>query len=114
MVPAQACSDPWVRTFLLADEQDASAALARVMDLVRAGRQGMGEVTSRPAGVANRPAWSSQFTVPLDRDGTGPTTEQTYYFIQVDGGVAVLSVVSTAPLDHAGIVHGIVATLRAG
>lgn len=102
----------WVRTFLLPDEHDARAALARIMDLVRAGRQGLGEVTDKPAGVANRPAWSSQFTVPLNADGTGPVTEQTYYFVEVDGGVAVLSIVSTAPLDHARVVHDIIATLR--
>lgn len=75
----------------------------RVMGDILGGRQGVRDLGSGPTFVATRPAWSVRFTVPLAADGSGPLTEQTYYF--VDAGERILAF-AFGSLGTGGTGHG--------
>jgi hypothetical protein len=69
---------------------------------------------SNPTLIATRPAWYIHLTVPLIADGTGPPTEQTYYLVEVNQGIALLAFGSlgSGGTGHAAVAQAIVASLR--
>jgi hypothetical protein len=100
----------WLRIFLLPGTEGVAVTAQRVTAELLTGRQGVRDLVSNPTLVATRPAWYLRFKLPLNADGTGPVIDQTYYFLQLDRGVAALASGSLegqpAPVEVA------VATLR--
>ena len=102
----------WLRLFSYPPGEGVAVTAQRVAGELLAGRRGAGEVLSGPTFVGTRPAWIVRFEVPLNPDGSGPVTQQTYCFLQLDRGVAALAFGSLRSDVHAPFVQSVISTVR--
>lgn len=102
----------WVRVLVYPPGENVGATAQRVTTEVLAGRQGARDVAGRPTTVAGRPAWVVTFKVPVNPDGTGPLTDQTYYFLPTDRGVVALAFGTLDFGGHAALVSLTMATVK--
>ncbi|MGH9278330.1 MAG: hypothetical protein ACRD12_09515 [Acidimicrobiales bacterium] len=104
----------WFRILTYPGAVGVAPTAQRVTAELLADRPGVRDLVSNPTVIGTRPAWYVRFTAPLSPDGSGPPTEQTFYFIEVNQGVAALAFGSlgSGGTGHAAVAQATIASLR--
>lgn len=104
----------WFRILTYPGSDGVAPTAARVIGKLLGAREGVRDLVSNPTLVATRPAWYVRFTAPFNVDGSGPPTEQTYYFVELNEGIAALTFGSlgSGGTGRAALAQATIASLR--